>query len=85
MEATAYANPFLNFRFDNSAVVTEQSNLNSVYEEYHPMMWRGYLGDDAEAKAEEFIAKLSAAGIDTYIAEYQRQIDEYVKANNCKW
>lgn len=84
-EATAYASPFLNFSFDKTNVETELSNLNAVMNEYRPMFYLGYLGDELDAKWEEMLAKLDAAGLQTYLAEYQRQVTEYVTANNSHW
>ena len=53
--------------------------------EYRPMFYLGYLGDELDAKWEEMLAKLDAAGLQTYLAEYQRQVTEYVTANNSQW
>lgn len=84
-EATAYASPLLNFSFNADPVATEASNLSAVYGEYWPMFYKGYLGDELETRYNEFVDKMNAAGLETYNAEYQRQITEFVTANNSKW
>ena len=53
--------------------------------EYNSMFYLGYLGDELETRWNEFQDKLKAAGLETYLAELQRQITEYVTANNSKW
>ena len=84
-EATAYASPFLNFSFNSDSVATEISNLSAVNNEYNSMFYLGYLGDELETRWNEFQDKLKAAGLETYLAELQRQINEFVAANDCKW
>ena len=84
-EETAYASPLLNFSFDSGPVATEASNLSAVYNEYWSMFYKGYLGDELETRYNEFVDKMYAAGLETYNAEYQRQITEFVTANNSKW
>ncbi len=86
LEKTAYASPLLRFAFDETPVATEAANILSVHKEYMDgMMLKGYLGDEWKTYFEEYEAKMSAAGLETYIAEMQRQLDEFVKANDCKW
>ena len=86
LEKTAYASPLLQFAFDETPVATEAANLLSVYKEYFDgMLLKGYLGDEWEGRYEEFRAKMNAAGLENYQAEMQRQINEFVAANDCKW
>ena len=86
LEKTAYASPLLRFAFDETPVAAEAANLLSVYKEYYEgMLAKGYLGDEWKTRYDEFKAKMDGAGLETYIAEMQRQLDEFVKANDCKW
>ena len=86
LEKTAYASPLLQFAFDETPVASEAANLLSVYKEYFDgMLLKGYLGDEWKTRYDEFEAKMSAAGLETYMAEMQRQVNEFVAANNCKW
>ena len=85
-EDSAWVNPLLSFKFDNTNVQTAAAQVNAVIEEYKKTLQRGTKGVDGwEAYYNEFIDKLKAAGIDDLKAEAQKQVDEYVKANNSKW
>ena len=68
------------FSFDTTPVTTEVAMLTSIYDEkLKPMMW-GFL--DYEENIDEVIEELKAAGLDTYIAEYQRQFSEFYAQQN---
>ncbi len=84
-EASAYVPPLLAFKFDNSNVQTEQAQLQAVEKEYEDMLKRGYLGNNWETKYNEFVAKLKAAGLETFMAEVQRQVTDFVQKNNSEW
>ncbi len=81
-EKTAYINPFLNFAFDQSNVSDIVSSLTAIDKEYYDMVYMGYTGDEWEATLDKWIAERKAAGVDTLIAEYQKQLDAYIKENN---
>lgn len=54
--------------------------LTSVYDEkLKPMLW-GFL--DYEENIDSVLAELKAAGIDNYVAEYQRQFSEFYAHKN---
>ena len=80
-EAEALVNPFMNFVFDSSSVSDVIAALSAVDSEY-TMLNNGSAGDKWEEIYNEYMAARRAAGLDTLIKEYQRQIDEYIKANN---
>lgn len=84
-EEGAWVNPLLSFKFDNTKVQTQAAQVETVTKEYVPTLQRGALGSGWEARYNEFLQKLEDAGVNDIMAEYQRQVDEYVKANNCKW
>lgn len=84
-EETAYVEPLSKFKFDVSPVEIEIANIQAVSQEYGPMFSRGYLGADWEAKYDEFLQKLDAAGMQTYLEEFQRQVTEFVEETGVKW
>lgn len=68
------------FSFDTQPVATEVAMLTSVYDEkLKPMLW-GFL--DYEENIDSVLAELKAAGIDNYVAEYQRQFSEFYAHKN---
>ena len=79
MNTSAVKSPAAGFIFDNSSVQNEQVALNNVIAEYYKQIMYGFV-DPAEA-VPEMIAKLKAAGYDTYVAEKQRQLNEWAAAN----
>ena len=85
-EEKAWVNPLISFKFDNAKVQALSAQANAVIKEYQNTLDRGTKGLNGwEAYYDEFIDKLKAAGIDDIIAEAQKQVDEYVKSNGCKW
>ncbi len=79
-EKTALPNPFLNFTFDTKPVESIFTSIAAINKEYQPMIMKGYT-EDWEATMKEWRAACEAAGIDTLIAEVQRQLDEYIAEN----
>ena len=69
--------PFLGFSCDTSKVANELTAIANVISEYKPGIETGTL--DA-SKYDEFLQKLSAAGVDKVIAEYQTQLDAWKAA-----
>lgn len=70
----------LGFIFDSYAVRTEVAAVTNVLEQYKLGLETGTL--DPDQVYDEFIAKLKDAGIDTIIAEKQKQLDEWASKNN---
>lgn len=68
--------PAFGYSFDQTPVATEVAAVNTVIEQYTPSLNCGSL-DPAEALP-EFIDALKAAGMDTIIAEQQKQFDEWL-------
>lgn len=68
------------FSFDTTPVTTEVAMLTSIYDEkLKPMMW-GLM--DYEENIDSVIEEMKAAGLDTYVAEYQRQFSEFYAQQN---
>ncbi|OCT16718.1 hypothetical protein A8709_08625 [Paenibacillus pectinilyticus] len=70
----------LGFTYDSSPVSTEITAINNVINQYKMGLETGTI--DPEGKLPEFQSRLKAAGIDKVIAEKQKQLDEWAKANN---
>ncbi len=66
----------LGFVFDPSNVQTELSALSNVTHEYLPALVTGTVAP--EEYYDEFLQKLDEAGVDKFIAEIQRQYDEFL-------
>lgn len=68
------------FSFNTEPVATEVAMLTSIYDEkLHPMML-GFL--DYEENIDSVIAEMKAAGLEKYIAEYQKQFSEFYAKQN---
>ena len=85
VEKSSKMNPLEGFVPDNSEFEVELANMRAICEEYIPTFQKGYLGANWKVKYDEFRAKMKTAGIDAYLDEVQRQVNEYVKANDCHW
>jgi len=77
---TAKPSKALGFVFDGSAVKTEYAAVVNVITQYKLPLETGSV--DPDKMLPEFIAKLKAAGIDKIIAEKQKQLDAWAKANS---
>lgn len=68
------------FNFDNTPVKNEETKLNGVFTEYLAPIGSGFVDyDEVYPRALE---KLKAAGLDKYIAEYQKQYSEWYAKQN---
>lgn len=79
-EKNAYVSPFAKFNFDKADVESIISALDAVDKKYQGVK-DGYSGN-WEKGLESWIAERKAAGEDELIAEYQKQVNEFIKANN---
>lgn len=70
----------LGFSFDTSNVTNEITQLDNVCSKYQIGLETGAL--DPEVYLQEFNEALKAAGIETVIAEKQKQLDEFLKTSN---
>ena len=85
-EETAYAPPLLAFSFDNSDVTVEQAQIKTVVSEYTKTLHNGIKGTAGwEDYYNDFLSKLYQAGIESYLAEVQRQIDAFVAERGAHW
>lgn len=74
----AVYSPALGFLFDADKVKTEVAAVSNVISEYKAGLESGAVDPNVLPK---FIEDLKKAGIDTIIAEKQRQLDEFLAAN----
>lgn len=74
--ASAANSPAMGFRFDNSMVMNEITACNNVIAKYDVGLRWGEL--DPEEALPKFNEELKAAGLDTIIAEKQKQLDEFL-------
>ena len=81
-EKNAYVSPFNKFNFDKENVDGIVSALSALDDKYSTMLLYGYTGDKWEETLNQWIAERKAAGEDELIAEYQKQVNEFIKANN---
>jgi putative aldouronate transport system substrate-binding protein len=71
--------PIAAFLFDASSVASELANIQTeVIASFYPIKWGIVDYDTAYPQA---IARLKAAGLDKYLAEYRRQFAAYLKDN----
>ncbi|MDF2924887.1 MAG: hypothetical protein K0R57_3801 [Paenibacillaceae bacterium] len=66
------------FKFNQEAVKAEGANLKAVENEFKKVLDTGTV--DPKTYLPQFVEKRQKAGSEKYNAEYQRQIDEFVKA-----
>jgi putative aldouronate transport system substrate-binding protein len=78
-DKTATVSPVMGFVFDSEPVKTQIANVDATLKEYLYTLNSGSVEPDKYY--DEFINKLKKAGADDIIAEKQKQIDEWRKAN----
>lgn len=72
---SAKTSPILGFSFDPEPVKMEITNVSKVVKEYESLVGGELPVEETNA---EFLEKLEVAGVDTVIAEMQKQIDEFL-------
>lgn len=77
LNRTSKASPILGFNFDSSPVKTEVASISAVLENYTSGLNAG-LFEDVEGTLKKLNAELKAAGMDTVIAEKQKQLDAWL-------
>lgn len=77
----AKSSPLLGFHFDSSKVQTELAALKNVSDEYMPALMTGTV--DPKQYVAKANAKFKSAGLDTVMAEVQKQVDAW-KASQSK-
>ena len=80
MNDTATPSTALGFTVDRKPIEAEIAQVNAVWSEYGVPIANGWTAFDEIGP--EGIQKLKDAGLDTIIAEVQRQIDEWAELNN---
>ena len=75
----AVVTPVAGFQPNTEAVKMELSQFEAVRTEYALSLYSGAM-DNWEARYDEMVAKMKAAGADAIVAELQRQVDEYLAA-----
>jgi len=74
----ASTSPLLGFKFDTTPVSDIYAQLSYIcHDEYGPML---FTGAAPEGYQEEFIEKLYSVGLQEYLDEAQRQLDEWLAA-----
>ena len=73
---SAEALPYGGYIFDSTNVKNEGAALANVYAEYAFNLMSGATNPDSTLP--EFLSKLESAGIDAFVAEANRQLDEYL-------
>lgn len=76
--STATASPAKGFTFDNSGVLNEITACNNVVGKYRQALLAGSM--EPEENIAKFNEELKANGIDSIIAEKQKQFDEWLAA-----
>lgn len=76
MEKAVYS-PLIGFSFNSDSVSTEEAQLSAVKDEYFNTLLGGG-GDESTYQA--FIDKLYASGMELYMDEVQRQLDEWLQS-----
>ena len=77
VDSMEYVPQTAGFTFDPSSVDTEMAVVNSVRDEYMNNFALGVFGDNTEAKLDEFVKKLQAAGLETIQNEILEQYNTY--------
>ena len=80
-EKTATVNPFLEFIFDKSNVMTEETNIGAVHIEYVFQTNAATL-DEIDGLYDEWETKTVQAGMETYMEEFKNQLSEYLQKKN---
>ena len=76
LDALKYS-PILGFRINNEPIAQEQGALDTVFAEFKGMVMTGSCDD---AAYDDFIKKLYDNGLQKYIDEVQKQLDEWYAA-----
>ncbi len=86
LQEEAYTSPLLGFSFDYSDVEVEYNLLTAVNKEYEDMVNLGYLGvDGIDAKYDEYVDKMYAAGLQAVIDAVQEQVNAFVTEKGRSW
>lgn len=80
LNADALPSAALGFNFVGDSVKTESAQIDAVNKEFGAPLATGQVADVDKA-IDEFNQKLKAAGLDKVMAERQRQLDQWRKAN----
>lgn len=76
----AIKTPLIGFTLDSEPVKSELAKIIAVMTEYKNPIDSGIV--DFSSVKEKFLNRLKDAGIDKVLAEYQRQLDQYLAAQN---
>ena len=74
----AQVSEFLGFGIDNTSAENTLTALTNVVKELRPALGCGLKGSEG---VQEMIDKLKAADVDRYIADMQKQLDDWIAAN----
>lgn len=79
---SAITSQILGFHFDPTPVASELAAIINVTKQYSPGLFTGAM--DTDSYLPKFINALKAAGLDRFLAEQQRQLDEWVTMTEAK-
>ena len=77
LNSEAVQSPAMGFNFDNSSVSTEYAALTNLWSEYSKQLMYGFL--DPDIGIPELVEKMEAAGLQKYMDEKQKQLNEWSK------
>ena len=83
-EEVAQPAPLSGFSFDKTEVQDICTALSAIDKTYSQMVDLCASGVDIEAALDKWIAERKAAGVDKVLEVMQKQLDEFIKANNIK-
>lgn len=66
------------FSFDGKDLKNETAAMIQINDQYRQLLALG-MDSNPEARLKEWVSKLKTVGLEKYVAEVQRQMDEYVK------
>ncbi|WP_197081025.1 extracellular solute-binding protein [Gordoniibacillus kamchatkensis] len=69
--------PVVGFRFDTTPVAEEYTNLSNLYKQLILPIKYGFV--DYDKAFPDALKKLKAAGLDKYVAEYQKQFSQFLE------
>ncbi len=74
--------PYWGFQFSPTPVMTEWTVISELITEYQPSFDLGMYGDNTMEEYQNFVNQLNDAGLEKYMAEWNRQRDEFLANKN---
>lgn len=77
LQTEGYTPQALMFSFNSESVKTELAAISTIAGEYYPVLKNGF-AEDVEGTWAEFLEKANAAGLETVMAEYMKQLEAFM-------